>query len=77
MCVMEEVREWEKHNFEVNHIVSENTVASSPGQFFANITEGEKYGLVLIVYGRVCCDCKFNSKICRKTIVKFNENTDK
>jgi len=33
--------------------------------------------LVLIVYGRVGCDRKFNSKTCRKTIVNFNENTDK
>jgi len=38
---------------------------------------GEKYGLVLIVYGRVGCDRKFNGETCRKTIVKFNENTDK
>jgi len=39
---------------------------------------GEKYSLVLIVYGRVGCDRKFNSKTYRKTIiVKFNENTDK
>ena len=44
-------------------------VASSPGRFSANIMAGEKYGLVLIVYGRVGCDCKFNSKTCRKTIV--------
>ena len=53
------------------------SVASSPGRFFANITTGEKYCLVLIVYGRVGCDRKFNSKTCRKTIVKFNENKDK
>ena len=61
-----------------NTITSQEVLASSPGRFFANITAGEKYGLVLIVYGRVGCDCKFNSKTCRKTIiVKFNENTDK
>jgi len=42
-----------------------------------NGATGEKYGLVLIVYGRVGCDRKFNSKTCRKTIVHFNENTDK
>ena len=53
------------------------TLASSPGQFFANITEGKKYGLVLIVYGRVGCNRKFNSKTYRKTIVKYNEITDK
>ena len=51
-------------------------IALSPGRFFANITAGEKYGLVLIVYGRAGCDRKFNSKTYRKTIVKFNENTD-
>ena len=44
-------------------------LASSPGRFFANITAGEKYSLVLIVYGRVSCDRKFNSKTCRKTII--------
>ena len=52
-------------------------LASSLGQFFASITADEKYDLVLIVYGRVSCDRKFNSKTFRKTIVKFNENTDK
>jgi len=46
-------------------------LASSPGRFFANIMAGEKYGLVSIVYGRVGCDRKFNSKKCCKTIVKF------
>ena len=48
-----------------------------PRPIFANITAGEKYSLVLIVYGCVSCDCKFNSKTCSKTIVKFNENKDK
>jgi len=38
---------------------------------------GEKYGLVLIVYGHVGCDRKFNDRTYRKTIVKFNENMDK
>jgi len=54
-------------------------LALSPGQFFANIMaqRAKKYGLVLIVYGRVGFDRKFNSKTCRKTIVKFNEDTDK
>jgi len=32
---------------------------------------GEKYGLVLIVYGHVGYDRKFNSKTCHKTIVNF------
>ena len=34
-------------------------LASPPGQFFANITVGEKYGLVLIVYGHVGYNRKF------------------
>jgi len=37
--------------------------------------QAKKYDLVLIVYGHVGCDRKFNSKTCRKTIVNFNENT--
>jgi len=58
--------------------IAEASIASSPGRFFANITVGEKYGLVLIVCGHVGCDRKFiNSKTCHKVIVKFNENADK
>ena len=49
-----------------------------PRPIFPNINGGRKNNVqVLIVYGRVGCDRKFNSKTFRKTVVKFNENTDK
>ena len=40
--------------------------ASFPGRFFTNRTPGEKYGLVLIVFGRVCRDRKIHCKTSRK-----------
>ena len=41
-------------------------LASFPGRFFTNRMPGEKYGLVLIVFGRVCRDRKIHSKTFRK-----------
>ena len=41
-------------------------LASFPGRFFTNRTPGEKYGLVLIVFGRVCRDRKIHCKTSRK-----------
>ena len=37
-------------------------IASFPGRFLTNRTPGEKYGLVWIVFGRVCRDRKIHSK---------------
>ena len=47
-------------------LFSGSALASFPGRFFTNRTPGEKYGLVLIVFGRVCRDRKIHSKTFRK-----------